>query len=86
MTARSTTPSTTKPTPPAKQREDLLDSERNANRKEPRNFKEDALTEKIVSVEPDGTGPTPTETFDPEQDRKGDSNLDRRQAGKTGKA
>lgn len=74
MTARSNPRSTTHPTPPAKQRDDLLDSEREANRDEPRNFKEDALTDKIISVEPDGTGPTATETFDPEQDRKGKPN------------
>ena len=61
---------TTKPTAPDQQREDLLDSERNANREEPRNFKEDALTDKIVRVEPDNTGPTPTQTFDPARDRK----------------
>jgi hypothetical protein len=72
MTTRATVRSTTKATPPAKQREALLDAERKANRDEPRNFKEDALTDKVVSVEPDGTGPTPTETFDPEQDRKGE--------------
>ena len=82
MTTRSRARSTTKPIPPAKQREDLLDSERKANRDEPRNFKEDALTDKIITVEPDGTGPTPTETFDPEQDRKGESNQDPRRAAK----
>ena len=86
MTKRSTARPTTKPTPPAKQREDLLDSERKANRDSPRNFKEDALTDKVISVEPDGTGPTPTETFDPEQDRKGDPKQDRRQAAKTSKS
>ena len=85
MTKRSTARSTTKVTPPAKQRDDLLDAERNANRDEPRNFKEDALTDKVVSVEPDGTGPTPTETVDPEQDRKGDPKQDRRRAAKTPK-
>jgi hypothetical protein len=80
-----TTRSSTKPTPPAKQRDDLLDAERKANRTEPRNFKEDALTDKIISVEPDGTGPTPTETFDPEQDRKGDPNQGRRRVVKANK-
>ena len=60
----------TKPVPPKQQREALLDSERAANRDEPRNFKEDALSDKVVSVEPDGTGPTPTETFDAPQDRE----------------
>jgi len=85
MTTRSSARSTTKSTAPAKQREDLLDSERKANRDEPRNFKEDALTDKIVTVEPDGTGPTPTETFDPEQDRKGEPNQNPQQAAKTRK-
>jgi hypothetical protein len=85
MTARSTARSTTKSHPPAKQRDDLLDAEREANRDEPRNFKEDALTDKVISVEPDGTGPTPTETFDPAQDRKSDPNEDRHRAPKTRK-
>jgi len=62
--------SRTKPVDPAKQRDDLLESERRANEKQPRNFKDDALTDKQVRVEPDGTGPTPTETFDTEEDRK----------------
>ena len=71
MTARSTT----KPTSPAKQREDLLDAERKANRDEPRNFKEDALDDKVVRVEPDGTGPTSTGTFDaPQDERRGSGN------------
>lgn len=60
----------TRPMPPKQQREALLDSERAANRDEPRNFRDDALTDKVVSVEPDGTGPTPTETFDAPQDRE----------------
>lgn len=85
MTKQSTARSTTKPTPPAKQREALLDSERKANRDEPRNFKEDALTDKIITVEPDGTGPTPTETFDPEQDRKGQPKQDPQRTAKARK-
>lgn len=85
MTTRSPARSTTKPTPPAKQRDALLDAERKANRDEPRNFKEDALTDKVISVEPDGTGPTPTDTFDPEQDRKSDPHEDRQRAEKTRK-
>jgi hypothetical protein len=56
--------------PPKQQRDALLDSERRANRDEPRNFKDDALSDKVVSVEPDGTGPTSTETFDAPQDRE----------------
>ena len=61
---------TTKPTAPNQQREELLDSQRDANREEPRNFKEDALDDKVVHVEPDGTGPTSTGTFDAPQDEK----------------
>jgi hypothetical protein len=64
--------------PPARQREALLDSERKANQDEPRNFKDDALTDKRVHVEPDGTGPTPTETFDAPQDQKRRSARQRR--------
>ena len=60
----------TQPTPGDQQREDLLDSARHANRDEPRNFKEDALADKQVRVEPDGTGPTSTGTFDAPQDEK----------------
>jgi hypothetical protein len=59
----------TRPTPASKQRKDLLDSERQANHDEPRNFKDDALTDKKVEVEPDGTGPTSTGTFDAPEDR-----------------
>ena len=77
MTTRSPDRSTTTPTPPDKQRDDLLDNQREANRDEPRNFKQDALTDKVISVEPDGTGPTPTETFDPEKDRKRDQDSQR---------
>ena len=46
------------------QRDALLDAERKANQDQPRNFKEDALTDKVVRVEPDGTGPSPMETLD----------------------
>ena len=51
------------------QRQSLLDAQRKANKGQPRNFKEDALDDKVVSVAPDGTGPTSTATFDPEKDR-----------------
>ena len=54
---------------PSKQRKDLLDAERAANKDEPRNFKDDALTDKRVEVEPDGTGHTPTGAFDAPEDR-----------------
>jgi hypothetical protein len=67
--------STTTPTPPDAQREELLDNERQANRERPRNFKDDALADKHVEVEPDGTGPTSTGTFDPPADqRRGSGN------------
>jgi hypothetical protein len=62
--------SKTRKTPPAQQREELLDNQREANQDEPRNFKQDALDDKVVRVEPDGTGPTPTKTFDPPADQK----------------
>ena len=51
------------------QREALLEAQRKANAGTPRNFKEDALTGKVIDVEPDGTGPTSTETFDPPADQ-----------------
>jgi hypothetical protein len=63
-------PSRTRPEAPEQQRRELLDNQREANRPGARNFKDDALTDKVVSVEPDGTGPTSTETFDPERDRE----------------
>ena len=69
----TTSPATTTPVDPDQQRRDLLDNERRANQDEPRNFKDDALTEKVVKVEPDGTGPTPTGTFDPDEDREAGS-------------
>lgn len=57
------------PGSPQAQRDALLESERAAHEQQPRNFKEEALTDKIVSVEPDGTGPTSTQTFDTAVDR-----------------
>ncbi len=54
---------------PQSQRESLLDAQRRAHADQPRSFKEDALQDKVVEVEPDGTGPTGTETFDPPQDQ-----------------
>ena len=58
------------------QREGLLDAQREAHAKQPRSFKEDALDDKVVEVEPDGTGPTSTETFDPPQDQSAGSGND----------
>ena len=66
----------TTPVDPAQQRRDLLNSEKEANRNEERNFKDDALSDKVVSVEPDGTGPTSTGTFDPKGDRQRGSGSD----------
>jgi len=63
------TDSTPLPGSPQAQRDALIESERAANEQQPRNFKEEALTDKIVSVEPDGTGPTPTQSFDTDVDR-----------------
>ena len=51
------------------QRQSLLDAQRKANQGQPRNFKEDALNDKVVSVEPDGTGPSSTASLDPEKDQ-----------------
>ena len=51
------------------QRDALLESQRRANRDRPRNVREDALTDKVVTVEPDGTGPTSTGTFDADADQ-----------------
>ena len=67
----------TKPVSPEKQNEELLDSARRANRDEPRNFKEDALEEKEVASEPDGTGPTSTGTFDAPEDQQRGSGDDK---------
>ena len=53
----------------AGQRDALLESERAANREQPRNFKDDALTDKRVDIEPDGTGPSPMDTLDAPSDR-----------------
>lgn len=68
-----TTASTTTPVDPQAQRDALLDNERKANSQQPRNFKEDALQDKVVTVGPDGTGPTPTETFDAGSDQQAGS-------------
>ncbi len=51
------------------QRDALLEAQRRANQGRPRNVKEDALTDKLVTVEPDGTGPTSTGTFDSDTDQ-----------------
>lgn len=69
MKPTSSSPSRTRPESPEQQRDQLLDNQREANRPGARNFKDDALSDKVVSVEPDGTGPTSTETFDPARDR-----------------
>ena len=58
------------------QREALLDAQRQAHADQPRNFKEDALEDKVVEVGPDGTGPTGTETFDAPDDQSAGSGND----------
>ena len=64
-------------TPDAKaQREALLDAQRQAHADQLRNFKEDALEDKVVDVGPDGTGPTGTETFDAPDDQSAGSGND----------
>lgn len=65
MKTPPTPESTTTPAGQAAEREALLRSERQANQDQPRNFKDDALTDKQVHVEPDGTGPSSTDTMDP---------------------
>jgi len=73
MTTAPKTPNAPTPAGPdasgQEQRQALLDAQRKAHQDQPRSVKEDALTDKIVTVEPDGTGPTPTQTFDPDQDQ-----------------
>lgn len=64
-----TEPATTHQIDPARQRDALLESERQAHAGQPRNFKDDALTDKVIRVEPDGNGPTSTGSFDAEADR-----------------
>ena len=61
------------PGSPQAQRDALIEAERAANAQQPRNFKDDALTDKIVTVEPDGTGPGSIKTFDTETDQKAGS-------------
>ena len=54
-----------KPGPDAKdQRDALEESEKKANEKQPRNWKEDAITDKQVEIEPP-TGPAPIQGLDP---------------------
>jgi hypothetical protein len=65
--------STTRPVAPEDQRKALQDNEKKAAQPGARNFKDDALTDKTVKVEPDGTGPTSTGTFDTDQDQRAGS-------------
>lgn len=46
------------------QREALEQSEKKANEKQPRNWKEDAVTDKQVEIKPE-TGPAPIQGLDP---------------------
>jgi hypothetical protein len=54
---------------PESQRQRLLESQRKAHRDEPDSVKEEALTDKVVHIQPDGTGPSSTGTMDPRADR-----------------
>ncbi len=66
----------TSPLGPEQQRKALEEAERKAHEKQPRNFKDDAMNDKQVHVEPDGTGPTSTGSFDAEEDREHGSGND----------
>lgn len=61
----SNDPSRPTPEPEDAQRKQLEDSERAANRDQPRNFRDEAIEDKVVRVEPDGTGPSPMDSLDP---------------------
>jgi len=76
MDDKTTPPGNDQPADAQAQREALLDAQRQAHADQPRNFKEDALEDKVVDVEPDGTGPTSTETFDPPKDQSAGSGND----------
>lgn len=54
----------------SEEREELARSEKAANREQPRNWKEDALEDKIVEVPP-VSSETPMRGLDPERDREG---------------
>lgn len=70
-----TSTSTDAPGDPSAQREQLHESMRRANAPHPDNFQDEAVTDKVVRIEPDGIGPTSTGTLDtPEDQRKGSGN------------
>lgn len=58
------------------QRDALLEAQRQAHAGQPDSFKPDALDDKQVRVEPDGTGPTSTATFDTDRDQAAGSGND----------
>ena len=66
-------PSRTRPVDPERQRKALEDAERHAHETHPRNFQDEALTDKRVRIEPDGIGPTSTGTMDTESDQRSGS-------------
>ncbi len=47
------------------QRDALLDSERKANDKQPRNVKEEAINDKFVEIKPGKNGDAPIQGLDP---------------------
>jgi hypothetical protein len=56
MKDRSTPPKDPKSRPLAddeRQRERVLDAEREANKEQPENFKDEALTDKVIDVDPE---------------------------------
>lgn len=55
----------TTPTANDKQREALEDSEREASRKQPGSFKDEAMDEKIVEIPPVGPDEKPIRGLDP---------------------
>lgn len=62
-------PQDDKTTLPDPQADALLEAQRKAHAGQPRQVKDDAITDKVVRIEPDGTGPTPTDSMDPPADR-----------------
>jgi hypothetical protein len=54
----------------SEQRKQVEDSEKAANKEQPRNWKDDALTDKVVEVPP-VESETPMRGLDPERDREG---------------
>lgn len=47
-----------------KQRDQLMESEKTAHRNQPQNVKDEAVDDKIVSINPDETGKAPIQGLD----------------------